>query len=62
MAWWRNFDAAWPGLAPRYGERFYRMFKYYLHACAGYFRSRQGQLWQLVLSRRGRRALYRAPR
>jgi cyclopropane-fatty-acyl-phospholipid synthase len=62
MAWWRNFDAAWPRLAPRYGERFYRMFKYYLHACAGYFRSRQGQLWQLVLSRRGRRALYRAPR
>lgn len=62
LAWWRNFDAAWPDLAPRYGERFYRMFKYYLHACAGYFRSRQGQLWQLVLSRRGRGAVYRAPR
>jgi cyclopropane-fatty-acyl-phospholipid synthase len=62
MAWWRNFDAAWPRLADRYGERFYRMFKYYLHACAGYFRSRQGQLWQLILSKRGRRQIYRSIR
>ena len=62
MAWWKNFDAAWPKLADRYGERFYRMFKYYLHACAGYFRSRQGQLWQLVLSKRGRRQVYRSIR
>jgi cyclopropane-fatty-acyl-phospholipid synthase len=38
------------------------MFKYYLHACAGYFRSRHGQLWQLVLSRRGRREVYRSIR
>jgi cyclopropane-fatty-acyl-phospholipid synthase len=62
MAWWRNFDAAWPGLADKYGERFYRMFKYYLHACAGYFRSRKGQLWQLVLSKRERREIYRSVR
>jgi cyclopropane-fatty-acyl-phospholipid synthase len=62
MAWWERFDRAWPGLADRYDERFYRMFKYYLHACAGYFRSRQGQLWQLVLSRRGRREIYRSIR
>jgi len=62
MAWWKNFDAAWPTLANRYDERFYRMFKYYLHACAGYFRSRQGQLWQLVLSKRGRRPIYRSVR
>jgi cyclopropane-fatty-acyl-phospholipid synthase len=62
MAWWHNFDAAWPSLADKYGERFYRMFKYYLNACAGYFRSRQGQLWQLVLSKRSRRAVYRSIR
>jgi len=62
MAWWKNFDAAWPELADRYGERFYRMFKYYLHACAGYFRSRRGLLWQLVLSKRGRRQVYRSIR
>jgi len=63
MAWWKNSDAAsWPRFAARYDERFYRMFKYYLNACAGYFRSRQGQLWQLVLSRRGRRKIYRSIR
>ncbi|MCG6859758.1 MAG: cyclopropane fatty acyl phospholipid synthase [Chromatiaceae bacterium] len=62
MAWWKNFDTAWPTLASKYDERFYRMFKYYLNACAGYFRSRQGQLWQLVLSKRGRRDVYRSVR
>ncbi len=62
MAWWENFSAAWPALADKYGERFYRMWKYYLHCCAGYFRSGQGQLWQLVLSRRGRAGVYRSIR
>jgi cyclopropane-fatty-acyl-phospholipid synthase len=62
MAWWHNFDAAWPSLSGKYDERFYRMFKYYLNGCAGYFRARQGQLWQLVLARRSRRGAYRAPR
>ncbi len=62
MAWWHNFDAAWPALADSYDARFYRMFKYYLNACAGYFRSRQGQLWQIVLSKRSRRAVYRSVR
>jgi cyclopropane-fatty-acyl-phospholipid synthase len=58
MAWWRNFDAAWPMLGDRYGPRFYRMWRYYLLSCAGFFRSRQGQLWQLVLSPRERAAGY----
>ncbi|MEW5769046.1 MAG: cyclopropane fatty acyl phospholipid synthase [Pseudomonadota bacterium] len=62
MAWWANFDAAWPSLAAKYGERFHRMWKYYLHSCAGYFRARQGQLWQLVLSRRERPGVYRSVR
>lgn len=62
MAWWHNFDAAWPQLESRYGRRFYRLWKYYLLSCAGFFRSRQGQLWQLVLSKRGRVAAYRSPR
>jgi len=62
MAWWHNFDAAWPQLAGKYDERFYRMFKYYLNACAGYFRARQGQLWQIVLAKRSRRAVYRSIR
>jgi len=62
MAWWDNFDAAWPELKDRYDERFYRMWKYYLMSCAGLFRSRQGQLWQLVLSKRERNAVYRSLR
>ena len=62
MAWWRNFEAAWPRLEDRYGPRFYRMWRYYLLSCAGFFRSRQGQLWQLVLSPRERAAAYRSVR
>jgi cyclopropane-fatty-acyl-phospholipid synthase len=62
MAWWERFGAAWPTLEHKYGERFYRMWKYYLMCCAGVFRSRQGQLWQLVLSKRTRSQTYRSVR
>jgi cyclopropane-fatty-acyl-phospholipid synthase len=63
MAWWQNVDAAWSDLAAAgYDQRFRRMWKYYLHCCAGFFRSRRGQLWQLVLSNPRRRRVYRAPR
>jgi cyclopropane-fatty-acyl-phospholipid synthase len=62
MAWWERFEAAWPQLKDKYGDRFFRMWKYYLMCSAGYFRSRQGQLWQLVLSKRQRSALYRSVR
>src|SRR3989344_2992258 len=53
MAWVKNFDNAWPILKAAYGERFYRMWKYYLLVCAGTFRARENQLWQLVLSKEG---------
>lgn len=62
MAWHANFVRAWPELATRYGQRFYRMWEFYLLACAGYFRSRQGQLWQLVLTKRHRTQMYRSIR
>jgi cyclopropane-fatty-acyl-phospholipid synthase len=62
MHWHARFEAAWPELQARYGERFRRMWRYYLLSCAGFFRSRQGQLWQLVLSRRERREPYRSLR
>lgn len=62
MAWWHNFDRAWGQLRERYDQRFYRLWKYYLLSCAGFFRSRQGQLWQLVLTRRDRQAVYRSVR
>ena len=62
MAWWDNFERAWPALEGKYGEGFYRMWKYYLMCCAGFFRSRQGLLWQLVLTKRERKSVYRSVR
>lgn len=53
MAWNKNFEAAWPRFKDRYGERFYRMFRYYLLACAGGFRARDMELWQMVFSPKG---------
>jgi cyclopropane-fatty-acyl-phospholipid synthase len=53
MAWFDNFHHAWPKFKACYGERFYRMWKYYLLACAGAFRARDLQLWQIVLSAEG---------
>jgi cyclopropane-fatty-acyl-phospholipid synthase len=53
MAWFRNFAEHWPNLKPHYDECFYRMWKYYLLACAGSFRARKSQCWQIVLSKRG---------
>ncbi|QHA86295.1 cyclopropane fatty acyl phospholipid synthase [Serratia rhizosphaerae] len=53
MAWLENFKRAWPELAADYSERFERMFTYYLNACAGAFRSRNIQLWQVLFSPKG---------
>ncbi len=53
MAWFNNFDASWKQLCKKYGDTFYRMWKYYLLSCAGAFRARNVQLWQLVLSKHG---------
>ena len=51
MAWQSRFLSAWPEIADNYSERFKRMFTYYLNACAGSFRARDIQLWQVVFSR-----------
>jgi cyclopropane-fatty-acyl-phospholipid synthase len=53
MAWYENFKQAWPMLSEGYSERFERMFTYYLNACAGAFRSRDIQLWQVLFSPKG---------
>ena len=53
MAWYHNFDRAWPALKDRYGERFYRTWRYYLLSSAGGFRSRNTQLWQIVMTKKG---------
>ncbi|WP_379945368.1 cyclopropane fatty acyl phospholipid synthase [Echinicola jeungdonensis] len=49
MEWLRRFKAAWPELQGKYNERFYRMWEYYLSSCAGSFRSRKNNLWQIVM-------------
>ncbi|PLR49498.1 cyclopropane-fatty-acyl-phospholipid synthase [Chimaeribacter arupi] len=61
MAWYERFLAAWPQLAERYSDRFYRMFTYYLNACAGAFRARDIQLWQVVFSPHGVEGGIRVP-
>lgn len=53
MAWYHNFEQAWPTLSSKYDERFYRMWRFYLLTSAGAFRARFNQVWQLVLSKQG---------
>ena len=53
MAWHKNFEANWDKIKSNYNERFYRMWRYYLLSCAGLFRARKNQLWQIVLSKKG---------
>jgi len=53
MAWHRNFCESWPNICQFYDQRFYRMWSYYLLACAGAFRARRNQLWQILLSKGG---------
>jgi cyclopropane-fatty-acyl-phospholipid synthase len=53
LAWYDNFNSNWYKLKDRYGERFYRMWKYFLVPSAGSFRARRNQLWQIVLSKNG---------
>ena len=53
MAWNVKFQQAWPQLNDRYGIRFKRMWEYYLLSCAGAFRARDIQLWQIVMTKHG---------
>lgn len=53
IAWFKNFDTNWDKLKEKYDDRFYRMWKYFLLSCAGIFRSRSMQVWQIVLSKKG---------
>jgi cyclopropane-fatty-acyl-phospholipid synthase len=58
MAWHQNFIQRWDKVKDIYDDRFYRMWTYYLLACAGSFRSRRNQLWQMVFSKNGIRGGY----
>jgi cyclopropane-fatty-acyl-phospholipid synthase len=55
MEWWKNFhEYVQKGeLGKKIDQCFQRMWQYYLLSCAGAFRARHLQLWQLVLSPMG---------
>jgi cyclopropane-fatty-acyl-phospholipid synthase len=62
MAWAENFEDAWPEIAGRYDEHFFRLWRYYLYQSAGAFRARRNQLWQIVLSPEDTTRQYRSVR
>lgn len=62
MQWYRNFTENGGQVVSSLGERFFRMWSYYLLSCAGSFRARRNQLWQIVLSVRGVPGGYRSYR
>ena len=53
MAWYDNVERGFRDGAFSCTERVRRMYRYYLLSCAGAFRARSIQLWQLVLSPEG---------
>src|SRR5437879_414529 len=50
LAWEENFRRAWPRFADGYGERFRRMWRFYLLSCAGAFRARSLQVFSILFS------------
>jgi cyclopropane-fatty-acyl-phospholipid synthase len=53
LAWEENFQRAWPQFADRYGERFRRMWRFYLLSCAGAFRARSLHVFSILFSKEG---------
>jgi len=62
VSWYQNFQEHWKELKKEHDEHFYRMWKYYLLSCAGAFRARWSQLWQIVFSTKGHSGTYLASR
>ncbi len=62
LCWYNNFKKSWKKIESRYSRSFYRMWKYYLLSCAGAFRAREMQLWQMVFSTCRRSKRYDAAR
>lgn len=52
QAWLENFEGGWESLREKYGERFRRMWRYYLSGCMASFRSGKLQVYQIVYSKR----------
>lgn len=53
MEWHKRFNDKWEEIKDQYDEQFRRMWNFYLLACAGGFRARKLQLWQVVLTKNG---------
>lgn len=53
MAWHQNFINNWPKIKNNYGDRFFRLWEFYLLMLAGVYRARATQLWQVVYSKGG---------
>jgi cyclopropane-fatty-acyl-phospholipid synthase len=53
LAWEENFRRAWPRFADHYGERFQRMWRFYLLSCAGAFRARSLHVFSILFSKEG---------
>jgi cyclopropane-fatty-acyl-phospholipid synthase len=53
VTWYERFERHWPELAAKYGERFRRMWRFWLLGSAASFRARRTQLWQIVMSPHG---------
>jgi cyclopropane-fatty-acyl-phospholipid synthase len=51
LAWEESFRRAWRRFADRYGERFRRMWRFYLLSCAGAFRARSLQVFSILFSK-----------
>ncbi|ASQ90307.1 cyclopropane-fatty-acyl-phospholipid synthase [Prosthecochloris sp. GSB1] len=52
-SWHHNLLGSREELLKKYGERFYRMWEYYLLSCAGAFLARYLHLWQVLFSQNG---------
>ncbi len=53
LAWYDNFERNWDkitSLNPKYDEKFYRLWKYYLLSCAGAFKAKHIHVWQIIFS------------
>jgi cyclopropane-fatty-acyl-phospholipid synthase len=55
LAWRNNFEKHWPRLKAGRDQRFFRMWRFYLSACAAAFRAGTIDVWQVLLSPAGRR-------
>lgn len=58
MAWYKNFKMNWIKISGLYSDEFYRMWEYYLLSCAGLFRARGKQLWQIVFRKSQAKGTY----